>query len=722
MRQSKRAHQFGGGFTTGEAILSVSAEGYNAERCTMLISKIADKSVSGYENNEFIDSTGPSIDIDFAGFDKDNLPFGIVNKPYQIFNASASDYLDGERKVETEIYMNYGLPNQVSLHINDSSFTPKIAGRYALVYRASDKSGNETLLTYWVDVKSSGETIEVDKVSKETSPFYSGSAVKVPTLTYKNSQGAINEEITAKLVGEDIGYDVKDGEFTPLYAGNYEITYVYSDYLFSGTHKETINVLAGSKPVLNGTPSLPSYLISGCEYKLDKLKGTDYSSGKPVEINPTIYVKEGDADKKKIEGTTYSPSGSGDLLLSYEIEGAKETTVVEYKSKIVDCGYNKPGELDVGAYFQGNYSKYERHNSDIEYFSESSNNLSLTFINSLQTFDLSLRFRGGSLPNFHAITITLTDSLDSSIAVDFTYRKGNDGSLSFQINNGSPTAISGAFEDSKTALTFGYKNLTRVVSGANGVSKAVSKDKEGKDFAGFPTGNVYLSIEVSSLSSASSLCLLNLSGQPLTAVKADLIKPMISASAERGERRFGDVLVLTPVLFGDVLDPNITTNMKVIDPDGNTVIDDSGISLDNANPAATHKITLNKYGSYLVTYSAIDHNDNKITYSYAVTVTDDVAPEVEFLSHDSTGKVGEKINIAGLRIKDNDSTKFTIYVSVKTPDGRLLTLGSVNSDGSMSTSSSFTPNEEGTYEVCYMVYDDSGNSVFVFYKVEVTNK
>ncbi len=709
-----------GGFTTGEAYLSISAEGYNAERCTMLISKVADQGVSSYADNEFIDNKGPSIDIDFAGFDKDSLPFGIVNKSYPIFAATASDYLDGECEVKTDVYMNYGLSNQVSLHVDDSAFIPKIPGLYTLAYRAKDKSGNETLLTYSIDVKLKGETIEVDKVEKDSAVRYSGYEVKVPTLTYKNNQGTIHEKITAKLIDRGISYEVQDDKFIPLYAGDYEITYIYSDYLYSGTHKEIINVQAGTKPVLNGTSSLPSYLIAGCEYKLDQLKGTDYSSGEPKEIGASIFVKEGSAEKKKVEGANYTPSSAGELVLSYEIVGAKETTIVEYTSKIIDCGYGKPGELDIGAYFQGDYSKYERHNSDIEYFSDGTKDINLEFINSLQAFDLSLRFRGGSLPNFRTISLTLTDSLDSSIAVDFVYRKGNDGTLSFQINDGSPTAISGSFEDSKTALSFGYKNGTHLASGASGMSKAVTKNKAGKAFNGFPSGNVYLSINVSSMTSASSFCLLNLSGQPLTAVKADLIKPMISASAERGERRFGDILVLTPVLFGDVLDPNIITTMKVTDPEGNIVIDDDGVSLDDADPGVTHKITLNKYGSYLVTYSASDNNGNKITYSYAVTVADNIAPEVKLLGHTSTGKVGEKIKIAGLRISDNDSSEFTIFVSVKTPDGRLITLGNVNNDGTFTPSSSFVANKKGTYEVCYMVYDDSGNSVFISYQVEVT--
>ncbi len=709
-----------GGFTTGEAILSISAEGYNAERCTMLISKVADKTVSGYASNEFDDVSGPSIDIDFAGFDKDSLPYGIVNKAYPIFKASASDYLDGECEVKSEVYVNYGLSNQVSLMVENGSFTPKVPGLYTLVYRAKDKSGNETVLSYPLTIQASGETIAVDKVSKESGAFYSGSSVKVPSLTYKNARGKISETVSAKLVGKDVSYEVLDGEFTPLYAGEYEITYTFADYLYSGTHKETIKVSAGTKPSLKGGSSLPDYLILGCEYSLDALKGEDYSSGEPVEIDAEVYVKEGTSAKRKVEGLTYKPTTAGDLTLSYEIKGAKETTSVEYTSKIVDCGYGKPGELDIGAYFQGNASKYQLKNAEIEYFSSGKNDLDLSFINSLQAFDLSLRFRGGSLPNFRVVTITLTDSLDKDVAVDFTYRKGNDGNLTFQINDGTPTAIAGSFEDSKSTLIFSYKNATCAAGGASGSEKTVSKDSKGNAFAGFPSGKVYLSMKVSSLSDASSISLTNLSGQPLTAVKADLIKPMISASAERGERRYGDLLTLRPVLFGDVLDPNIKTNMKVVDPDGEIVTDDAGILLDGADPGATHEVTLNKYGSYLVTYSAEDNNENTVTYSYAVTVVDDIAPEVRLLSHATTGKVGEKIALAGIKVADNDSTEFTVYATVRTPDGRTITLGNLSSDGKVSPSSSFTPNQKGTYKVTYMIYDDSGNSVFVSYDVEVT--
>ncbi len=708
-----------GGFTTGEAILSISAEGYNAERCTMLISKVADQSVVGYSSNEFEDEEGPEIDVDFAGFDKDDLPYGIINHSYPLFQASASDYLDGECAVSKEVYMNYGLSNEARLPVEKDSFTPKIPGLYTLVYRAKDRSGNQTLLTYPLSVQASGEVISVDHVSKSSELLYSGSSVKVPSLSYANVRGTVKETITAKLVGKDVCYDVIDGQFTPLYSGDYEINYAFSDYLYGGTYKETIHVLPGSKPSLKGSSSLPKYLILGCEYELDELTGVDYSSGEPVETKAEIYVKEGSSPKKKVEGNTYVPTSAGELTLSYEIKGSKETTLVEYGSTIVDCGYSKPGELDIGAYFQGNASSYKTKNSEIEYFSNGKEDMTLDFVNALQVFDLSLRFRGGSLPNFRSFTITLTDSLDSSVAVNFTYRKGNDGNLSFQINDGSLTPISGSFEDAKSTLAFSYKDATCAASGASGSEKTVSKDAKGNAFSGFPSGKVYLSVKVSSLTSASSISFTNLSGQPLTAVKADLIKPMISASAERGERRFGETLVLRPVLFGDVLDPNIKTSMKVVDPEGNIVTDEAGNVLNEADPGLAHSIVLNKYGSYLVTYSAIDHNDNKITYSYAVTVVDDIAPEVRLLDHSSTGKVGEKVSIAGIKVWDNDSSEFTIFVSVKTPDGRIVTLGTVSNDGSLKPSSTFTPNQKGTYEVTYMIYDDSGNSAFVSYDVEV---
>ena len=158
--------------------------------------------------------------------------------------------------------------------------------------------------------------------------------------------------------------------------------------------------------------------------------------------------------------------------------------------------------------------------------------------------------------------------------------------------------------------------------------------------------------------------------------------------------------------------------MKVTDPDKEVVRSVDGILLDEtASYERDYQIKLDKYGDYLIYYYAVDSNENEAVYSYVITVTDTTPPVVTIINPQTEGNVNKEINIASIRISDNSSKTFTIYVCVKVPNGKIYSL--VNVDEKMVVSKSFTPQTTGKYTIYYYVEDESGNTSCVSYEINV---
>jgi len=410
------------------------------------------------------------------------------------------------------------------------------------------------------------------------------------------------------------------------------------------------------------------------------------------------------------------------IIYRLEVNGKK----TEYVSKVIpviDVGYN--GTYTIDKYFvnsgltstpEGKYIRFAV-NAD---FAEKAYT---SFINRLQTFDFSLKLAATGF-GMDTINIFLTDYADPTVQLKFTYRYES-GQVFFSINDGVETVLENvSFDDSESPMNLALSNdgCTVMPTGSSVLSIKVTNDLSGKEFNGFTGSMAYLTVELDGITNykQAGIDIFNLSGQPISGIYVDNIKPKISAVGQSGARPFGGQFVIPSVYISDVLDPSVTIKMSVTAPDGSyvTALDGTVLNEKNAKYYTDYTIKLDQYGSYSVNYTVTDISGNKLPFTYVITSSDMTPPEVILKDHATEGKVGEAIYVADIEIVDNNDKNaedFVVYVSVVTPQGQSFAM----LDKSGEHTNYFTAKTAGTYTVNYLVIDSSGNLTLESYEIIV---
>lgn len=701
------------GFTTGEAYLTLQATNYNADTCNLFIKDLANEAVTSYASNIYKDEEGPEITIDLKGFDENNLPVGQVNQKFTLFEATAYDNFDKDVEVKKAVYLNRGLSNECKIDVVDNAFTPKYNATYDVVYTAKDLSGNVSSEILKVTISEEAKSLSIDMIEDGDSGGYAGQVVHVSTLSYKDNQGDVSETIVATHNETGETYEVTNHSFIPLEEGDYTITYSYQDFLYSKEYSYVINVEKTNTPSIIDDISLPKYLLKNCEYNLPILKAYEFSSGKANEISTKTYVQEDGGSFFEMTNGVYTPEASSQATIKYEATSNGETTSKQIEVPVVDVGFNE--SLSIGSYMKTNDFTFTAESKYIDYTTTTTDNPSMEFVQALQADDFQMRFTATEgADNYSKITLLFTDSEDESVTLKATYEKTRLGTVSFSVNDGDAVTYDTLFSSNNNPIQFEYDNSTLTLS------PHPNKYQSLNGFEGFPSRYFYLTIQLEEVTSSSSLRIVNIGGQPFTKVAGDIIDPKICATYDLGDKEINSVVTIKGATISDVLDPSVKAYMTVTDPDNNIVTSNDGTLLDeNADFTKDYEVTLSKYGDYLVYYKAVDSNQNQTIYSYVITVVDKTAPTVEILNPVTSGKVNQSIKIASILVTDNSQSDYTVYVSVKTPDGSMISLANV--DSTVTISGSFTPLTSGLYVVYYYVMDASGNSAVASYSINVSD-
>lgn len=707
------------GFRHGKAYLSISAANYNASKENLLIEKLADQRCQTMVQNVYPDHTGPEIKIDYQGFAPETLPIGSVGEAYPLFSATATDYFDKECALETAVYLNRGLSNECRISVKNGSFVPTLAVPHEILYSSQDRCGNLSQQSVWVDIAEKRTPIVVNVATEGSPDPVCGEAVKVRSLSFQGYQGTLGSEASATLHGDSsYSYAIEEGAFTPMHAGTYDVVYRYHDYLSSGTYSYSLEVKSPADPLLKITGALPEYCLVGASYSLPAYQAFDFVDGAPVSLKASVSLLSPEGASSSLDGNAFCLKQKGSFTLRYEVQGAQGKRVIVLPLHAVDVGYG--GVLDLGAYWQGEGFSYRKGNSGIHYSCLGNGSSSpLSFVKDVEAFDFSLRFAGDPLQNtFTQLSLTLSDALDSAISVVFSFRVIDESQTSFLINGKAYQSAALPFFDSDHPLHFTYQNASRSSSMDDTSFFAVDSTSSGAPFAGFPSQRVHVKVSLEGMKGAGSFILYGLCGQPFSAVKGDLIKPLLSALAQRGDRRLGTMVDLPAVYAGDVLDPTIVTSMRVKDPEGSVVLAQDGTPLSGSSLGEPHRFLLQKIGTYLVEYEATDTSGNHALYSFGISVVDRSAPRLSLLEHAVKGKLKQAIAIASLRIEDETEQRFEVYVRLTLPDGKSLSLGVYDGDH-FTPAHSFIPQQVGVYVVSYFVRDEADNMAFIAYNVEV---
>lgn len=691
------------GFTTGEAFIEVTGSAYSGSTATILFTDIAGEDLT---LTDYIDRDKPVLSVDLRGYE--TAPAAQVGKAYPVFAASAFDVHDGKNlDVETSAYYNYGTSAYAEIGISDGFVIPDRTGEITFIYTASDAAGNEIKETVRVTVCEAvtlAATINDDATAGKA-----GSAMKVSSLNVTGAYPDYEISAVAVLVSDEkVCYviDTKTFEFTPLYAGEYRIEYTVSDFLETVKVLGSIEAEANEESLILGDVILPRYFIKNATYVLPALSATSFTGGKPNSVDTKVYVSE-DGGERTLTGEEYTVYANDTVTVAYVSPTGDEKT---YTVPVKNVGYG--GSLDLAKYFDLTGLTASATSDGIVFKPSGEDKHSATFINAVLADPTRVEF---SVPengaNFTKLNVTLTDSENPNEMFTLTYEKAANGVRTY-VNGGIVSVSEKTFEN-ESVFSLYYDN-ENVALYADRTSDYTTRVILPDSFKGFGSQKVYISFSIEETTSHAAIKIGKINNQLLDTATVDETEPQSTVRNSRGRNDVGTVVKLSEVIFCDVLDPHVKATLKVTAPDGGSVTDLGGVTLDGGDgaaqsPCVMHEIRLDSYGRYSVSYTATDGSDNNYRYSYSITVADITPPVITLGEADKLAKVGDTVKIASATVTDDRSENLTVSVYLTLPDGRVMRL-----DGT-----AFVANQKGRFIVTYYATDEEGNVALESYAVTV---
>ena len=693
-----------GGFTTGEVVISVTPYNYSGKQATFIISDIAGLDLSG--GNFYSDPFEPTIVIDYGDYTAETVPAAIAGKPYKLFSATS----DADYGVERLLFRDYYTSSRVELEITDDSFVPERAGNYSLVFRATGNYGNVVERVVPIRVLNENEIPAEDKLinSVEGTGSLSGTAgisIQLPEQSYTGGLGNVQTRVAVRdEAGNET--DCPSDYFLPENGGNYTIIFYAEDYSGQVSSVEVpCSVADNPNPVFDGTISLPKYFIAGKHYTLPTWTATQYGEEKQ-EIEAQITATGG-----QLDGNTFVPSAdSTEARIVYTAVSSSGSDVQPFTVPIVSV--QGSSGLDLSKYFATENFTATAENNYISYAvtDQAQGGAQMHFIRELlaEYFNVDF-FTADGTNNVQSIDVILQDSIDATARIFLRVSKGENNAASVTVNGKGtsyPVSISFAGNYRNGYFSVGYDPAAQAFT-CDSRSFAVAETADGAAFAGFASGKVYLTLSVNGVSGDATVGVLRVNNQILTRVAADTINPQIVTEDFFGVYQHGSEVTIGAAYAADVIDPEITFTLTVLDSDGNTVTATDGTVLSDADPGRAYTIRLDQYGSYSFSYRAADTSGRTATYLVAINVVDDVNPVIRLSSgYSGTVEVGSSVQIKEATVTDNvdDTVEYTVFL--KDPTGQINVV-----EGSASFAVA------GRYVLTYFAMDSSGNIATLEYTI-----
>lgn len=675
-----------GGFTTGEVYLSVSADNYVGNSFSFIITNILGEDIS---KNTFLDKVVPKLDVEIPT----DIPSAIINRSYKLFDATAMDDIDGALDVNVVVYRNYYSSNPVMVNVSDDSFIPTEKGVYTIVYKTTDRSGNEKTINVDVQAKEKSE-LKVELSACQTS-VKAGEVIALAKPVVKGNDGKYS--LTVSVVSGNEKTKVLPNEkgeylYQCMKAGEYKVEYVCVDYNVTVTEEYSFTVDKNPTPTIISDATLPPVFVNGVEYKLPSLIGYDFSSGNPVEKTAKIYYA--------FDGGNYTESTDGKIKVN-----AKEVVKIkyslgdaslsnrEYVIAVTDVGMTE-SKYVRSKYFYGTGFTVNA-NKDLVSYSSNEDYAKLTFVNSLLTTDFSLKYQLKET-NLSRVVFTFTDCANSANKLNVALKVKDTNSYYVSVNGAPETIVSQSINDS---TTLSYKDDEKLLT-ISGLSFDL------KDFDGFIGKLAWLNIEFID-NDFVNFIVSEINGQKINSDEIDNAAPMYSIKVNSDEKSLGEEIVVSRFIAGDVLKFNAKCYLTVYGPDGKPCVSVDGVTMkDVTDFSSEHVIKINALGIYKIVGYATD-GARRVNVSRQVVVKDNVAPTITFSNVNTTAKVGD-VKIAKYTVEDNGTDVF-VTVCVQCPD-----MSMINVSGDK-----FSAKEKGTYTVMVFATDETGNVGFNKYEVVV---
>lgn len=682
------------GFTGSKVKMSITCDLYSASTANFEIYSVYGLDIS---KSLYKDDVKPEIVVEG---ERAEMPLAEVGKSYKVPSAYAFDDVSGYLDVDCKVAYNYNSKNPVSISVENGVFKTNYAGYYAIVYRAKDFSGNETEKNIWVNCVSDAPdpTINIDENGKQTEVKV-GETTKVAEATVSGGSGNCDLKVYAEHNGEKIA--ISDGKFVPESAGVYKIVYVATDEICQTAEADySFTAVVSSSPVFSGDAVLPSVLIAGGSYKIPVLIAGDYGGGAKKEVVATCVVTDKNGEKTYNAGDLFVPEidGKNGAVRFKFIAG---TTEKIYEIPCVNV-WNRVGNrkrLDFASYV---------YSEDGVTTEKNENGLKVTvngegtaeFITPLLADKFSLTIRGVS-GDFGKMSINLTDDENNDVSVTITLEERN-GRVYLSVGETTVTPDF-SFDGSKN-LEIGYSEGKIT---AAGLTAGVITTDAGKAFAGFKSHKVRMKFAFETNGEKSFYIEKVVNHSFTGSVTSDSTEPAYYVSGSIGGAFVPGEITIPAAYAADVLDPNVSFVISVIDADGNFLSDINGTLMRNVDPTKDYTVNFDKIGEYAVRYVVSDvfnSSANSTPYSVSYTILDDEPPVLKFSGEFKTRiAAGETYVLPKFTVSDNYSSDSEIYVAkyVEDPTGKMNEIPA--------NSNSFKATKAGTYKIILMAVDGSGN-------------
>lgn len=695
------------GFKSGKVKITFTVTAL--DKCHILLYKVDDTILTSEEIQT--SAYKSDFNVDYQGYRANSLPYGVAGKTYPVFGATGFDNYGNvftdlgvsvyrkETVGEKEIY-NY-------VAVKNGRFETETAGTYNIVYSYNDAFGERREKTVKITVKDAYDIPLGYMVNAGINAEYNaGETVTLPDGEITGGSG--NATATKKVLfgGEEITLFNAgiDDYFIPEKQGTYTVKYEIGDFIGgTATVTKDVAVSYSSAPVLE-KPFIPDVMIKGRMYMLPSVKAYSYADSGKTEQPVKIYA--GDTE---ISDGRYSPAATGNIAIKYQAGGATyEKTVVvrEIPSKNSDrgayCDYFFLFDNCVGSYSDNLY----RLNAN------AAGTAKVSFSRRISTGSLSAQLTSVAksfTTHNEKFSLIFTDSVYADKRVVFTIMPtivNGEGVASLYVNGVKAGVMSGSVDGSKNApLEITYRKSDRCAYDFDGnLISEIKNYADGSAFDCFPSGYVYVSAEFSDVASDFSIGFTKIANQTFSSVKIDRGMPLLEFAEEKAgtvlaeygkEYEFG-----IPKVF-DVFSDSVSLNITITAPDGSKLFDGS--------TAAAKKYVLDKFGTYVVKYSASDgSNVNEISFSVRILdetpkkITLSAAPRNEYAA-------GQEITFPAAT-SESGATCLIVIEHMETGKRYLASGGK------------FTFTRAGRYKITYMSYDDGLNTETKTYNVVVKEK
>jgi len=693
------------GFTTGEAKISIKLSGIRQTAHVMVLN-IDGQSMAGKST---VDTTAPSIILDYAGNQANSLPKAVVGKQYKIFDPTTVDLIDGYGKnVQITVYKKQGAV-WGEYERNDMTFVPDQAGSYMIRYQAVDSSNNKSVKEVKIIAVDSVRELSYEFNDNISNLYSVGQTFNYYAGSISGGTGVIEKNVKVFLNGDEIALD-ENNSFLIDKAGEYSLQVVLKDYVsVSNPFIKTFTVQYSSKPIIADV-AMPDALVEGEEFAFPEVDAKVYTETDVQTIPVVWYAKYGeDGEFTLVEGN-FVPTQSGIVYLKAKANESETVYKVNVTKKISNQDYNH-----LSQYVYSNASVVPFANKDLfnptatsaihyEFTSDSV----WSVARAIDVNFASIVF-GISSCKFNSIDFTLRDAYDPNISVTITITSKNDDECFVNVN-GKTYTVNASFIKASAYGEFkiSFNSIENAIL-INSISVAqVEKTDAGKIFNGFTSGKVYMQLSIKSDKSGetSKIGISQVAGQPyLPTIKKDTLGPTIAVDGVIEDVNYGEYIRILDAKAFDFISSVKSLKVSVTSPSGKALYN-------NVNVDAVAPILADEIGIYKITYTAIDANDNQGTYEIGVKIIDYVAPQITLSGSVPTeGRVGQKIVLPKMTATDDNTATEDIvtYVYYVAPNAKTVEI----------KNNQFTPDQKGLYMVIYFAQDSDGATSVQYYQVRV---